>query len=102
MKKDSGRGSGDKSQIVCWYCERKKGTIKKSAGRGSLTRRRKETGTAMTKTRAKAMATTRTRANGKTKLKAKAAVARQRARTRSSKRALWLRVKRRRSLKVRR
>ena len=23
MKKDGGRGSGDKSQIVCWYCERK-------------------------------------------------------------------------------
>ena len=23
VKKDGGRGSGDKSQIVCWYCERK-------------------------------------------------------------------------------
>ena len=81
----------------------RQGTTKKSAARDLQTRRRKGKGTASTKekTRAKARVQRTTRTTS-LRQRAKASVAKERGRTRSSKRALWLRVKRRKSLKVRR
>ena len=99
--KNSGSGADSPRWLVGTVA--RQGTTKKSAARDLQTRRRKGKGTASTKekTRAKARVQRTTRTTS-LRQRAKASVAKERARTRSSKRALWLRVKRRKSLKVRR
>ena len=97
VKKGGGRGSGDKSQIVCWYCE-KKGHYQEECRQRIADEKKKGKGHGDDKNKGKGHGDDKNKSKGKDKDKGKG---RQRARTRSSKRALWLRAKRRRSLKVR-